>query len=73
MKVILASPYCQLMSDLTRAEKRYPSGTLREETWCRHGQKHRDSDLPALIIYREDGSISWQEWYQNGQLHPTGY
>ena len=30
---------------------------------------YRDSDRPASIGYRQDGSISWQGWYQNCQQH----
>ena len=60
------------MSDLTsitRAEERYPSGSLMKETWYQNGGKHRDSDLPAEIVYHEDGSMDWQVWYQNDQRH----
>ena len=31
-------------------------------------QPHRENDLPAWILYYEDGEIDYEAWYLNGEL-----
>ena len=38
------------------------TGTKFSE-WYKHGQLHRDNDMPAVI------KTAYKEWYQNGKLH----
>lgn len=38
------------------------------QVWYRHGKRHRDGDLPALV----GSSMGAQAWYQNGKLHRDG-
>jgi len=37
------------------------------ESWYKNGKRHRDGELPAVIIHY-DGSVS-KRWYKNGKLH----
>ncbi len=37
--------------------------------WWRHGQKHRDNDLPAVIIADTMDDMGYREWWQNGVKH----
>ena len=62
------------MVDVVRTETRYASGSPFREKWRlgRSGLLHRDGDLPAQILYRENGSTYLQGWYQNGRLHRDG-
>lgn len=39
------------------------------QTWYKEGYLHREGDLPAEIGYNENGQISSQEWYINGNRH----
>lgn len=59
------------MVEAVRTEMYYPSGSLHTETWTLPGslRKHRDSDLPAWIEYRDDGSLANEFWYTNGKPH----
>ena len=36
------------------------------------GQLHRENDLPAVIRYTRDGSVSEKAWFINGKYHRIG-
>ena len=42
------------------------NGFIFRKEWCQHGMMHR-IDGPAVICYDEDGKISKQCWYLNGE------
>ena len=50
-----------------------PDGTLKLDIakWYKHGQLHRDGDLPALDS-KADNLSGTQEWWKNGEMHRDG-
>jgi antitoxin component YwqK of YwqJK toxin-antitoxin module len=42
------------------------------EYFYKNDQRHREGDLPAVIIYRVDGSVKYEYFYKNDQRHREG-
>lgn len=43
---------------------------LRKSEWFNeNGLRHRDSDLPAIISYYNNGEIDYMDFYQHGMRH----
>lgn len=51
----------------------YGDGNIYSKTWCKIGiMRHRECDLPALIVYHYNGKIMEQVWYKYGKVHREG-
>jgi hypothetical protein len=40
---------------------------VRYRQWYRNNRLHRPNGLPAVIKYREDGSVVQKQWYLDGR------
>ena len=47
------------------------NGWIVHQKWYKNGNKHRDNDKPAIMIYG-NGDVKHQSWYQNDKLYRTG-
>lgn len=52
------------MNELMKTEY-WPNGNVKTLIWKLDGLAHRD-DGPAIIAYREDGSLEFKHWLENG-------
>ena len=68
------------LHSLTRDGKSYPAvvkcynGTSikRMELWMYHGELHSYNDEPAVIVYHEDGSVSYKIWLDCNKFYSRG-
>lgn len=60
-----------LQENNVKCIKKFENFILKEETWFLNNTKHRckESGLPAVIYYYENGNRKEEGWYNNGLLH----
>jgi len=46
----------------------YEDGSINEERWFVHGQRHR-VDGPAISAHYDNGNLRYETWYQHGEVH----
>ena len=44
-------------------------GTVERERFYKEGQRHREGDRPAWVLYRADGSVASEEFWKEGQMY----
>jgi antitoxin component YwqK of YwqJK toxin-antitoxin module len=60
--------YGELHSSLGQPALIYHGSGRTVQHWYKNDKRHRDKNLPALIIY-ENGKITDAAWYENGKKH----